>query len=206
MSNQFPCREPVDVLDALLNEALHQASHRTVKKLPGKDDRLKQIRESFQSTYVKPENWERTRGIALIHRSPDGKQTLLGNFSEYVHKNGKARKLLREAIPMIVEAQEFVTGEWWLRSDTAMRIEDHNNFCIKETCLDLELGDLQVFAHRVMVKVHMHDNWIARVELAEQTKFVCPLNSQFLHLSKGLDVLDGLSFDSKMELRKQMGV
>lgn len=197
----------IDPLEALLQSALNEAGKRKIKPLPGKDFRLSTIKESFKSTYEKPENWERTRGIALMHRSHEGVTTLLGNFSEFVHrKNKQARKLVREAAPLAVTDQEFVSGDWWLRTDTLARIQDRNNHEVKYTTMDILLDELQVFAHKVSVRIHLHDGWIARVELADQTQFICPVNSQFLFLPKGLDVLEGMSYDSKVVLKNQMGV
>jgi len=196
----------IDPLDILLSEAVHEYNRKKVKPLPDKD-RLDRIKETFRSAYEKPENWERTRGVALIHRSKDGTTTLLGNFSEYYHKrNPLARKLVREAAPIPVEAQEFVTGDWWLRKDTLQRINDSNHHEVRITALDLMLEELQVFAHSVMVRVHLHQGWISRVELGEQTQFVCPLNSQFIYFPPGLDVMEGLSMETKMQLRKQLGI
>lgn len=196
-----------DSLDSLLKSAMAQQKNRKVKPLPEKTERVQQIRESFRAIYANPENWERKRGVALIHCSNEGAKTLLGNFSEFLHKKYKlVRKLVREPVPMLVEGEEFVTGKWWLKKDTLQRIEDHNYFEIRQTALDVDLEELQVFGKSVMLKVRLRDNWLARVELAEQTCFVCPLNSQFIWLPVGVDILDGMSLDTKKRLRQQMGL
>lgn len=197
----------IDPLDILLSEALHEASRKKIKPLPEKSDRLDKIRESFRSNYEKPENWIRTRGIALIHRDENGATTLLGNFSEFIHKKNKiARKLVREGGLLQIAAQEFVTGSWWLRTDTLERMQESVDHEERDTRMDIVLGELQVFSHDVKLRIFLVRGWIARVELVEQTQFVCPTNSQFIFLPKGLDILEGMDYDSKMVLRKKMGV
>lgn len=197
-----------DPLEALLQEALSQSAKRKVKGLPEKPDRLDRIRESFKSVYATPENWNRTCGVALIHRSDDGQKTLLGNFTEFVHKkNRAARKLVREAQPLAIGKEEFVTGEWWLRAETLARIKDSNHHEVRTAAIErLELSDLQVYAEHVLVRVHLHQSWIARVELAEQTQFVSPLNDQILYLPIEVDILDSMTIEAKMKLREELGV
>lgn len=198
----------MDQLDALLAEALSQASRRRVKAQPDKPSkgevRLSQLRDSFRAIYENPENWERKRGIALIHRDPQGQTTLLGNFTEYLHRKRDARKLVREAEPMLISTEEYVTGHWWLADRPQMEIDDHNSWEIRETALDLVLAELHVLASAVLIRVHLNSGWIARVELVEQTPFHCPMNSQVIYLPAGTCVLDGLSLECKLELRRQM--
>lgn len=196
-----------DNLDVLLTQAKAEASRRRVRALPSKDRRLDAIKEAFNTTYTNPENWQRTRGIALIHRSACGTLTLLGNFSELMHKrNTKVRKLVRENEPIAISAEEIVTGDWWIRKETAEAIASRDHFETRQITFDLELDELQVYAKDAAIRIHLKNNHIARVELTEQTKFICPTNRIFVYFPADLDVLEGMSFTNKIALRQRLGV
>lgn len=190
-----------DPLQALLDEAVAVQSRKKVLKQPTKPDRLDKIKEAFNSTFTNPENWKPGKAVALIHQAKDGHKTLLGAFREFIHKSGKTRKLCRSPEPMPIDCEEVVTGDWWVRREQP-HFDDHApHLELRELILDLELGELQVFAKTVAVKVHLRAGWIAKVVLAEQTCFVCPTNRMFIYFPADLDILDGMSFDNKKALR-----
>ena len=146
--------------------------------------------------YSNPDNWVRTRGIALVHQET---QTLLGNFSEYVHKSvGGCRKLLRESCPISVEAVEYVTGEW---ADVGVPVKNARfDSAIKVlTCLALEQPPLR--CTEVTVNVFRQGLAIVRVELAEQTTF-CG-DPQAIVFQPGVDVFPHLTRETKIHLNQE---
>ena len=198
----FPMR---DSLDALMDSALAQASRRKVKTLPDKKTRLEILKESFHSTYTNPDNWHASKAVALIHRASDGHLTLLGAFREFTHKRTTARKLCRCAEPMAIDSEEIVTGDWWVHSREEIHwAENPDRLSHRKFLFDLELGELQVFAKSTLIRVHLKDDWVAKVELVEQTQFTCPTNKIFIYFPAGLDVLEGMSFSNKIQLRQRL--
>src|SRR5260221_5092397 len=104
----------VDPLEDLWTEARIALAAKKPRRLPNPSLRnaLDATAKRMHELFALPENWERTRGIALIHAETE---TLLRNFSEYCHKTvAGCRKLLREESPITVEAAERVEGSWWL--------------------------------------------------------------------------------------------
>ncbi len=193
-----------DPLQALLDEAVAIQSRKRVIKQPTKPDRLEKLKEAFHSTFTNPENWLPGKAIAVIHRAKDGHQTLLGAFREFTHKHNKARKLCRSPEPMAIDCEEIVTGDWWVRREQP-HFDDHApHLELREFAFDIELGELQVFAKTALIRVHLRNTWIAKVELIEQTQFVCPTNKMFIYFPAGLDILEGMSFDNKLALRLQL--
>lgn len=193
-----------DPLDALLEEAVAIQANRRVKAMPSGEKAIKHHHESF----FKPENWQRTRGVAIIHRASDDKLTLLGNFTEYRHKLlPSARKLIREAAPIPIDGEEYVMGSiWTARAKDILfpaRLGDEEDV---ELTLDLTFTELGVFASKVKVCVRTLHNAIYRVELIEQTQFISPTNQMFIYFPAGLDILGAMSFDCKMELRRALNI
>ena len=198
----FPMR---DSLDALMDSAMAQASRRKVKTLPDKKTRLEILKESFHSTYTNPDNWQMSKAVALIHKTADGHLTLLGAFREFTHKRTTARKLCRCAEPLAIDSEEIVTGDWWLRSREEIHwAENPDHLSLREFNFNLELGELQVFAENAPVRVHLKAGCICRVHLAAQTQFVCPTNKIFIYFPAELDVLEGMSFSNKIQLRQRL--
>jgi hypothetical protein len=192
-----------DPLDALLDSAMAQASNRKAKALPDKKTRLEILKESFNTTYTNPDNWTQSKSVALIHKASNGHLTLLGAFKEFLHKRTSARKLCRCTEPLAIDCEEIVTGDWWLRNREEIHwAENPEHLTTREFAFDLELGELQVFAKTVQIRVYLKENWISKVELIEQTQFACPTNKIFLYFPAGLDILEGMSFENKMSLRK----
>lgn len=192
-----------DPLDALLESALAQASLRKVKALPSKA--RGEPKEPFNTTYTNPENWLPGKAIALIHKAADGHLTLLGAFQEFNHKRTTARKLCRVTEAMMIDSEEIVMGDWWVKPREGIKWDENSeHLSTREFAFDLELGELQLFAKAATILVHLKETWIAKVELKEQTQFTCPTNKIFIFFPAGLDILDGMSFENKLALRERL--
>lgn len=154
--------------------------------------------------FTAPENWKRTRGIALIHEETN---SVLGNFSEYVHvKVVGARKLIREEAPISVSATERVSGSWWLGAERTP--EPHRPWHEqKAAIIHLVLGELKVHSPATEVIVHLAYGAVARVELAVDTRLAqTEGGEQLLDLPEGMNVLEVMSLDCKLALRKEIGL
>ncbi len=196
----------IDPLDALLQEALAEASKKKVKPVPtgNKDSikgRLDQLKESFRTMFTNPDRWLPGAAIALIHKAPNGHQTLLGAFREFNHKSSTARKLCPCSGPTLIEKEEYVTGDWWLHDRVRKVIENKEHWTVHKLRFDVELTALQVFAKSVALEVRCKEAWIAEVRLAEQTTFASPEGKQFIYFPAYLDILDGMSFANKVALQ-----
>ncbi len=152
--------------------------------------------------FTNPANWERTRGIALIH---EGTATLLGNFSEYVHKTeAGCRRLVREALPIAVAATEFTS---WLPADAPAEVERAEPWHTRQTViLPLHLERLGVQTVLAEVVVCLSYGNMARAELAVDTQFFAAEGSpeQLLWLRAGVNILPVLSQDTKINLRLEL--
>lgn len=158
---------------------------------------------STQALYLDPENWERKRGVALIHEETE---TVLGNFSEYIHRSvAGARKLVREEAPISVSAVERVSGSWWLGA--ARRPEPRKEWHEKRRAIfHLHLSVLRVHSPLCEVVAHLSYGSLARVELAEDSQFAQEEGDgeQLMFLPKGTNVLEVMSQDSKVHLWKEL--
>ena len=157
-----------------------------------------------QALFANPDNWTRTRGIALIHEETE---TLLGQFSEYIHKSvANCRKLLREQGPISVSAAERVSGNWWLgeHREVEPRQEWHTK---RPAIIHLHLDTLKVHAPACEVVAYLSYGGLARVELAQETQFAQEpgKQEQLLFLAAGINVLPMMSLDSKIALRVELG-
>ena len=154
------------------------------------------------SVFTNPDNWVRTRGVALIHEETS---TLLGNFSEYVHKTEVGcRRLMREDSPIAVAATEYTD---WLPTKVAEEIEPPQAWFTKQTVfLPLHLDKLGVQSAAAEVIVHLAYGNVARVELACDTQFLAADGQpeQLLWLSRGVNILLVMSLDSKINLRLEL--
>ncbi len=157
--------------------------------------------ESENAKYANPENWTRKGGVALIHAET---QSLLGNFSEYIHKDG-ARKLVREEGPLCVSATEVVEGSWWLgegRKPEPKQVWHETKMAI----LHLHLGELGLHSPAVEVVAHLSYGGIARCELAVDTTFAQTEGVETLvTFAAGTDVLGCMTRDCKIKLRMEVG-
>lgn len=158
-----------------------------------------------QELYTKPENWIAGRGIALIH---EGTQTLLGNFREYTHATvAGCRKLLLEPTPIQIDAQEHVAGDWWIAEvRSVVKREEWTKKYL--AVLDLHLDKLGVHAPAVSVEAHVAYGGIQRCELTRPYTFAATGETvgQLLELPAGTNLLPVMSRDSKLNLRKEIGL
>lgn len=161
-----------------------------------------EVKESDNAKYLNPDNWTRTKGVALIHAET---QSLLGNFSEYLHKDG-TRKLLREELPISVSETEVVEGSWWLgegRKPEPVQSWHEQRMAV----LHLHLGELGLHSPAVEVTVHLSYGSIARCELAVETTFAqTEGGEQLVTFAAGTDVLQCMSRDCRIKLRMEAGL
>ena len=163
---------------------------------------------STKTLYTNPDNWHRSRGIAIIHKPTE---TLLGNFSEYIHtKIKECRKLIREESPICVEAVEEVTGNWWLgveRKPEPTQVWHER----RPAMLHVYLPELHVHAPAVCVTACLSYGAIARVELVEATRFAQwddqgKQGEMLIDLPAGTNILEVMSMQSKIKLREELGI
>lgn len=156
-----------------------------------------------QQLFLDPDNWERKRGIALVHEETS---TVLGNFSEYVHKSVPGcRRLLREEQPISVSATERVEGSWWLQD---RKPEPPRPWHEKRTAfIHLHLSKLGVHAPACEVVACLAYGSLDRVELAVDCQFAQEegRGAELLFLAAGTNVLPVMSSDCKIKLLQEVG-
>lgn len=183
---------------------LHATVHSNRAVAPrSKAPRLPEDLGAGRTLFADPENWERRRGVALVHEESG---TVLGCFSEYVHRTvAGARKLVREASPISVSATERVSGSWWLGEGRTVeeRRPWHEQ---RSVVLHLHLSELRVHAPATELVVHLSYGSIARVELAVDTMLRAEEGEGLLFLPAETNVLDVMGVDAKILLRKEVGV
>lgn len=159
------------------------------------DAAAKQMRE----LYTLPENWERRSGIALIDKFSN---TLIGNFSEYIHKQfPTTRKLLREHQPIHIDRTEVVEG--YLGPWVEERLRGEGSWTeVKAAVVDLTFPEMMVGAPQVEVNVTLYLGGLKRVDLAKDTQFASESGQTLLFLPAGTNVLEQMSADSKAAVRK----
>lgn len=195
----------VDPLDSLLDEAMREAAKRTVRPLPSKDSKAEiAARPKLIQGFYLPENWQHTRTVSLIHTPTN---TLLGNFHEFHYRGHKVtRKLVRVEGPCDTDGIERVEGEWWLQQETERHANPQSWIESRKAIIGISLAECGLHCPAAEVLVRLEHGWIARVELASDTRFTCPARDTFLILNAGLDVLEAMSFDSKIALKSEMHV
>lgn len=165
-------------------------------------ERKAQIEPPSRSSLLDESPWKRTRGVALVHADSE---TLLGNFSEYLHPSG-ARRLVRETWPLSISAVERVEGSWWL--GTERRPEERQEWHTQRSVImHLHLEPLGVHAPAVELVVHLSYGGIARCDLKNATLFTAttaPLT--LLELQAGTNILEVMSLDMKIKLRQEIGL
>jgi hypothetical protein len=189
-------------LEDLYTEALLQRKQRVRRQ--DNDPALKQSLDNaarkMKELYTKPENWTRTRGIALI--DADSK-VLVGNFSEYIHnKFPSTRKLLREHLPIAIDAAEECSGYIGTRMEEALRgrsweVEHRIKAHVRLDELGLDCPDVQL-------NIQMRLGAPVAARLAEDTQFASHLGNTLLMLPAGTDILFAASVDTKTNLRKAL--
>lgn len=196
-----------DPLDALLADALIQEKCRAPKKaksLPTKDDRSLTPKLRLTAGFYDPDNWETVRTIALIH-SPSN--TLLGNFNELIYRpNPKTRRLVRVESPTATEGTETVTGDWWLQQEVERHQDPKRWVESRSAVIGITLTECSLHCSAAEVVVRLEYGYIARVELAADTRFTCPARNTFLIIPAGIDVQECMSLDSRLALKSEMGI
>lgn len=200
--DRLPPEQDEVSLEDLFQDAVLKQAQRNPKRPkltdPSIRNALDAAAKKMQELYTLPENWERTRGIALIEKSS---QTLIGNFSEYTHKSvPKTRKLLREHTPISIDATEVVEG--YLGEAMNMRLHGASWSEQHLATADLWLDQLMVGAPGVDVNICLHLGAIVRVELVADTQLSSVSGATILRLAAGTDLAWQLSTDTKAALSK----
>lgn len=188
--------------DAQLAEAAKNP-RRERKVNPALKSALPPTAKKMQDAYTLPENWQRGRTLALIDK---GTSTLLGNFTEYLHRTiPETRKLLREHGPVEVSGSEYVEG--YLGEGLSMRLRDSGSWTeTREGVADLLFPELMLGAPQVRVKAHLYLGGMVRVDLGADTQFASVSGNTLLQLPAGTNVLEQLGTDSKAAVRKAVGL
>lgn len=184
-------------LDSLYKDARRAfLSEKAKKEARKKQAAAPEAPPSVGDKYTNPDNWERRRAIALIHADT---QTLLGNFSEWVHRTEPlCRKLIREDSLVAVSAVEQVSGSWWLPAD--QQPEPKQDWHTQERVfIPVFLDKLRINNPICELVVSLSYGGIARADLAEDTQFASA--EQLVFLPAGTNVLNEMSLDSKIALR-----
>lgn len=207
MKKEFQLTEAsvfVDPLDQLLEQATREQSRRTVRATPSREDKPLIPKAHLTPGFYSVENWEKTRTISLIHQPTN---TLLGNFNEFhLLANSKTRKLLRVEEPTATDGTEFVTGDWWLQIEAQRHAEQKSWIESRSCIIGITLAECGLHCDAAEVIVRLEHGWIARVELAHETRFTCASRNSFLILHAGLDVLEAMSFDCKIALKSELHI
>ena len=191
--------DPLNDLEALLTTAVieHGNTIRDKKTIRTRKDWDANYRASFKA----PENWALVAQVQLVHVE-DNVRTLVGLFNELSHITvPRCRRLVAATdkngeLPLKIEE---VTGEHWL---------PHTAWCIKhmptqrklEICVDLELDMGQsLLAEAVLCEAWLFGGGLQRLSLQTDTIFEGHAPRTILSLPKGLDVLEGLSKECKIE-------
>lgn len=169
--------------------------------LPSKREQRASIHGS--ELYTLPEYWEPRRGIALIHEES---RSLIGNFQEYIHRRvAGCRKLVRTDEPVAITHTEYISGWEHIGEALKMQFEPQVDTEIREVLHpDLILGPLGVHASTVVVRVHLAYGGMTRCELAEPTRFSSLDGRTILTLAGGINVLEVMSIEAKLALRKEL--
>jgi hypothetical protein len=191
--------DPLADLEDLLNHAVieHGNTIRDKKTIRTRKDWDANYRASFKA----PENWIFCSQVQLVHVE-GSVHTLIGLFDELVHCSvPKCRRLvaatdMKEGAPFHVEQVE---GEHWLprqawnlrHTPTERKIEILLN-------LELDMGQ-SLTAEAVLCEAWLVGGGLQRLCLREDTVFEGNAPRTILSLPQGLDVLEGMSKESKVE-------
>ena len=196
----------IDPLDQLLNEALREQSKKSIrmKASPSKEDKPLLPELKLTSGFYDQSNWKQVRTISLIHQPS---ATLLGNFNEfqYVH-NIKTRRLVRVNEPTSTDGTEFVTGDWWLQQETERHQDPTKWIESRSAVIGITLTECGLHCDAAEVVVRLEYGYIARVELATDTRFTSPARNTFLIIPKGIDVQECMSLDSRLALKSELHI
>lgn len=195
-----------DPLEDLFTDALLAERNTPTRKRaadPSMRDALAATSKRMKEVFTLPENWERTRGLAMIDKASG---TLIGNFSEYVHKTVKGcRKLLREYALIEVSGTEYFSG--WLGESMKLKRENWDTVeDVHSVQLTLWFDELMVGSPEVKVVAFSYLGGVRRVELSQETQFAGPSGNIVITLPKDTNVWEAMDVGSKMRLRKEIGL
>lgn len=194
--NQLAAFDPLE--DLYTDAMLHKKQKPARSEDAGMRNALDAAAKRMKELYTLPENWERRRGLALIDKSS---QTLIGNFSEYVHRTiHGCRRLVREHQPIPIDGTEVMEG--YLGEELERRIRGQSWEAVHACTADLWMDELMVGAPGVELNVKTRLGAIVRVELVYATQFASPNGGQLLIIPAGTNVQEQLSTDSKSAVRK----
>ncbi len=191
--------DPLDDLEGLLNKALieHGNVIRDKKSIRTKKDWDANYRASFRA----PENWVFKAQVQLVHAGSNIR-TLIGLFDEFHHISvPKCRRLVateekRAEAPFKIEE---VYQDHWLPADTWKHLLQPTEHKV-EVILNLELSMGQsLTCEAVLCEAWLVGGGLQRLCLKEDTVFEGSTPRTILCLPAGLDVLEGMSRESKME-------
>lgn len=210
---QAPDNPFIGSLDDLLAEAMtQQANRNAAKKVATIDSRAeKAARPKLTPGFYDPINWSHSRTISLIHQPTN---TLLGNFKEFLYVGSRVlsitdfipTKLVRVEEPVSTDGLEFVQGDWWLQREAERHADPKSWIESRAAIIGISLPECGLHCDAAEVVVRLEHGWIARVELLAETRFTCAARNHFLTLPAGLDVLEAMSFDSKIALKSEMKI
>lgn len=194
----------LDPLEELLAESL-------IMQTPAKKRRrathlgpdLRAIEGRLREQFAFPSaHWARTRCVALMHLETN---ELIGNFVEYVHVEVRnCRRLVHEPALVSVEGCEYVSGPQWIAWPAELAELEREPVETREAVVDLHLDELGLRAFGVTVLCTIRYGGIARVELYDATHFHSDDRTHAMFLPKHLNVLSGLSLDTKLNIREQV--
>ena len=184
--------------DAMLNRKMRVARRQPD---PSLRNALDAASKRMHELYTLPENWERTRGVAIIDHST---HTLVGNFSEYQHRSiSSAHKWIREHTPIAIAATLEMDGclgaEWNERFGRQAWEQEHR------TCLPVLLDELMVEAPSVELLLKTRLGVITRADLCTDTQFASMNGSMILRLPAGTNIWEACGVDTKAAMRRQVG-
>jgi hypothetical protein len=195
----------IDPLEDLFTDAMMQKKLRVTRRVadPSMKNALDATVKKMKDLYLLPENWERTRGIALIDKTT---HTLIGNFSEYTHRSvPKTRKLLREHTPISIDATEIIEG--YLGEELGARLRGHSKWTEERRgVMELFFPELMVGAPQVQVLIAIYLGAVVRVDLAEDMQFASMSGNTIISLPTGTNVLDHLDADGRKAARRAAGL
>lgn len=187
--------EAVARIKAERKQALHKKEHKSGGEPPAHP----------QALYTNPDNWQRGQCVALIHEDTE---TLLGNFTEYLHKSvAGARRLVRdEACGIPPSKIERVSGSWWLGSTPTPepRQDWHTQRIV---IVHARLDTLGLHSPACELTIHLsYGTGIERAELTTDTLFAGQSADDLLEFPAGTNILDQLSLETKVKIKSELSL
>ena len=179
-------------LDELFNEA--KAAYLTLH--PSKRPSAPSL-----GKYRDPDNWIRTRNVALIHQET---LCLLGNYGEFLHATeDRCRKLVREPFVLPIWETETVSGKWWLPEEPLRLTEPVTQF---HTRLHVRLAELRLHAPKCEVVAQVDHGAVRGIKLVEDTMFAqIDLDQpQLVFFPKGTEIMKEMARGTKKKLFERL--